>query len=192
MMATGLRRGGKVLLATCAVLFLLFAALTAYQRFYAERDATMTTPACGRNSATAVLIEEEPPATADWPQWRGPRRDGVAHFPDLLTTWPARGPTRLWQAAGGEGFSSFAVADGRACTLVRQNNREIVLCWGVNDGKEQWRFAHNIPSQGQYPGPRSTPVIEGSRIYTVGAAGLLACLDAANGQAVWKHNLRGS
>jgi outer membrane protein assembly factor BamB len=190
MIASGRRRGGKVLLATCAVLFLLFAGLGVFLKYHARGELYHNDAGLRAELASATLIEEGPPPAGDWPQWRGPRRDGVAHFPDLLTTWPARGPARLWQAAGGEGFSSFAVGGGRAYSLVRQDNQEVVVCWGVPDGKEQWRFAHGIPSQGPYPGPRSTPTLDGGRLYTVGAAGLLHCFDAAGGQVLWKHNLR--
>lgn len=190
MIATGRRRGGKMLLASGMVLFLLFAALAVYLRFYSQGERYHNDADLRAELASATLIEEEPPATADWPQWRGPRRDGVAHFPDLLTAWPARGPARLWQAPGGEGFSSLAVADGRACTLLRQNDQEVIVCWGANDGQEQWRFAYDVPAQSQFPGPRSTPTFDGSRLYTVGAAGLLHCLHAADGKVLWKRDLR--
>jgi outer membrane protein assembly factor BamB len=190
MIANGRRRGARVLLGVCAVLFLVFGALVAYQKFYAERERYHTDPGLGAELAAAVLVEEPPPPEGDWPQWRGPRRDGVAHFPDLLTTWPRSGPTLLWHNAGGEGFSSFAVAGGRACSLLRQEGQEVVVCWQAQGGKELWRFAYDGPAQGDYPGPRSTPTIDGDRVYTVGAAGLFHCLDLADGKEIWKKDLR--
>jgi outer membrane protein assembly factor BamB len=190
MIASSRRRGGRVLLIVCAVLFGLFAGLVVYQKHYADRERLRTDPDLGAELAIAALIEEGPPPEGDWPQWRGPRRDGVAHCPDLRTTWSGRGPARLWRADGGEGFSSVAVAAGRACTLLHQDGREVVVCWQVRDGKELWRFAYDAPSHRDYPGPRSTPTIDGGRVYTVGTAGLLHCLDAAEGKVIWKKDLR--
>jgi outer membrane protein assembly factor BamB len=190
MIATGRRRGGRVLLGACAVLFGLFAGLALYQKHYADRERYRTDPGLGAELAAATLVEEGPPPAGDWPQWRGPRRDGVAHFPDLLTTWPDRGPARLWQTAGGEGYSSIAVAGGRACTLLRQDSQEVVVCWRVLDGKELWRFPYDAPTHRQYPGPRSTPTIDDGRLYAVGAGGLLHCLDAAEGKELWTKDLR--
>ncbi len=189
MIATGRRRDGRVLLGVCAVLFLLFAGLVVYQKYFAERERYRSDAGLGAELADAALIEEPPPPDGDWPQWRGPRRDGVAHCTDLLTAWPPRGPTPLWQTAGGEGFSSFAVAGGRAYTLLRQDGQEVVVCWRTLDGKELWRFAYDAPTHPDYRGPRSTPAVDGGRVYTVGAAGLLHCLDAAEGKVVWSKDL---
>jgi outer membrane protein assembly factor BamB len=177
-----------LLLATCAILFLLFAGLAAYQKFFAERPRYQDDAGLRAELASATLIDEGPPPAGDWPQWRGPRRDGIASFPDLLTSWPSSGPARLWQAGGGEGYSCVAVTGGRACTLLRQDGQEVVVCWRAADGKEQWRFAYDAPAQSQYPGPRSTPTLDGDRVYTAGAAGQLYCLDAA-GKEVWHHDL---
>jgi outer membrane protein assembly factor BamB len=189
MAARGWPKGGRWLLALAGVLFLLFGALVAYQKFYAgvRRHSDVNLVA---ELADAVLVEDEPPITGDWPQWRGPRRDGVAHFPDLLTTWPRGGPARLWRAPAGDGYSAVSVAAGRAYTLYRQGDQEVVVCWQAADGQELWRYPYDNPVQTQYPGPRATPTIDGGRVYTVGAAGALHCLDAANGKKIWMRDLR--
>src|SRR5262245_24693762 len=68
--------------------------------------------------ASAAVVPAEKAANRDgWPQWRGPRRDGSAIGPAILTRWPAGGPPRLWETAGGQGYSSFAVGGGRVFTL---------------------------------------------------------------------------
>jgi outer membrane protein assembly factor BamB len=189
MTARGWPQGGRWLLALAGVLFLLFGALVAYQKFYAgvrrHSDVNLVT-----ELADAVLVEDEPPVTGDWPQWRGPRRDGVAHFPDLLTTWPKGGPARLWQAPVGEGYSAVSVAAGRAYTLFRQDGQEVVVCWQAADGQELWRYPYDNPGQMQYPGPRATPTIDGGRVYTLGVSGKLHCLDAASGKKIWMRDLR--
>jgi hypothetical protein len=74
MIASSRRRGGRVLLIVCAVLFGLFAGLVVYQKHYADRERLRTDPDLGAELAIVALIEEGPPLEGDWPQWRGPRR----------------------------------------------------------------------------------------------------------------------
>src|SRR4051812_31585045 len=123
-------RGNQALLVASAALFVLFAALAVYQKNYANRVSFTPDPNLLGELAEATFPEDDkaPARTVDWPQWRGPRRDGGAHAPALLAKWPRGGPRRLWEAEGGEGFSSFAVAGGRLYTLVRQGEQEVVLC----------------------------------------------------------------
>jgi outer membrane protein assembly factor BamB len=125
----------------------------------------------------------------DWPQWRGPHRDGVSDETSLLVDWPSEGPNVLWRADCGEGYSSVAIAQGRAFTLGSDSglHKEIVFCWDAATGTENWRYEYDgafVDSQ-QGSGPRSTPTIDGNRVYTVGATGILNCLDATTGKNLW-------
>jgi outer membrane protein assembly factor BamB len=184
------RRLGRALLTVCVLLFVAFFALVAYEKFYATRARQADDAGLLAELAGATILEEEPPGTADWPQWRGPNRDGVAHDPDLLTAWPGTGLPQVWHADAGLGYSSVAVAAGRAYTLVSKDGGEAVVCWWAADGKELWRFPYDQAGSTQYPGPRATPTVDGDRLYTLGAGGLLHCLGAADGKEVWKHDFR--
>jgi outer membrane protein assembly factor BamB len=140
--------------------------------------------------AAAEIVEGPPPEpAAGWPQWRGPRRDGVAREPDLLTAWPRSGPPRAWEVPGGEGYSSFAVAGGKAYSLLQQNDQQAVVCWNAADGQELWRTPLEGAYSKQFAGPRSTPTLDGDRLYAVSAGGHFACLAAESGHVLWQHDL---
>jgi outer membrane protein assembly factor BamB len=131
----------------------------------------------------------------DWPQWRGPERDGVSKETGLLKEWPKDGPKLLWQVTDIDyGYSTPAVVGERLYLLSNKgNDDEFVLALGVKDGKRAWsqRLGKVGPNQGpQYPGARSTPTVEGDRLYALGSDGDLACLDSAGGEVRWKKNLR--
>ena len=85
--------------------------------------------------------------------------------------------------------SSFAVRDGRAYTMLRRNGRETVVCYRTDNGHEEWHYDYEVTyraSQGG-GGPRSTPTLDGDRLYTVGVTGWLNCLDAKTGRPLWPN-----
>jgi outer membrane protein assembly factor BamB len=136
----------------------------------------------------------------DWPCWRGPRRDGINRETGLLTKWPARGPRQLWRAELSGGFSSIVVADGRLFTQTKHKNQEVVVCLDATTGKDLWRYrydcdygAYRTFTGGGRPqartGPRATPTVEGDRVYTLGATGILLCLQAQTGKKLWQQDL---
>lgn len=127
---------------------------------------------------------------ADWPQYRGPRRDGVSAETGLLGTWPEGGPKVLWRVPLGEGFSGLTVAGNRLFTLQQPGDATLVTAHDAGTGKELWRFrldAAYEDSQGN--GPRSTPTVDGNRVYALSARGKLAALDAGTGKAIWRKDL---
>jgi outer membrane protein assembly factor BamB len=130
-------------------------------------------------------------ALDDWPQWRGPRRDGVSAERGLLKDWPAGGPPLAWHTNGaGEGYSSFAVAGGRLFTLGARDGREYVLAFDVASGKRLWEVAHGRRfNNDRGDGPRATPTIDGDRVYAFGASGDLTVLEAGSGKVVWTLNV---
>jgi outer membrane protein assembly factor BamB len=130
-------------------------------------------------------------ALDDWPQWRGPNRDGISPETGLLKDWPQGGPPLAWKATGaGEGYSSFAVTQGRVYTLGARGDTEYVLAYDVATGKRLWEVAHGRRfSNDRGNGPRATPTIDGDRIYAFGASGDLSALDAATGKVAWKINV---
>jgi outer membrane protein assembly factor BamB len=127
----------------------------------------------------------------DWPQWRGPNRDGRSAERGLLKTWPAGGPPLAWQAKGaGEGYSSFAAADGRLITLGARGDREYVIAFDAGSGKQLWATAHGRRfGNDRGDGPRGTPTVEGDRIYAFGASGDLSVLEASSGKVLWAVNV---
>ncbi|MGI8898336.1 MAG: PQQ-binding-like beta-propeller repeat protein, partial [Pyrinomonadaceae bacterium] len=79
----------------------------------------------------------------DWPQWRGPNRDGISKETGLLKQWPEQGPALVWKATGaGGGYSSFAISNGRLFTMGLRGNREYVVAFNVATGKEAWATPH--------------------------------------------------
>jgi outer membrane protein assembly factor BamB len=130
-------------------------------------------------------------ALDDWPQWRGPRRDGVSAERGLLKTWPQSGPPLAWKATGaGQGYSSFAVAGGRLYTLGARENREHVIAFDAASGKRLWDAPHGQRfSNDRGDGPRGTPTVDGTRVYAFGASGDLTALDAASGKVAWTVNV---
>jgi outer membrane protein assembly factor BamB len=126
----------------------------------------------------------------DWPQWRGPGRDGRSAETGLLREWPAGGPPRLWSAKGfGAGFSSVAVARGRIVTMGDLADGQYVLAARERDGAQLWRTRVGPVLEHEYPGPRSTPTVAGDRVYAVGTDGDLVCLGAADGRELWRRNI---
>src|SRR5208283_58698 len=101
-----------------------------------------------------------------WPQWMGPNRNGSSPETGLLTRWPAEGPRVLWKTAGGEGYSSIVVAQGRAFALVQRGDDELMLALDAVTGKEVWKTRCGPGFKNEFGnGPRSTPAIEGTRVY---------------------------
>jgi outer membrane protein assembly factor BamB len=109
----------------------------------------------------------------------------------VLDTWPAGGPPLLWKQPIGEGWSSFAVADGVAFTLERRRDRELVAAYDLESGRELWTasWPSRFEERADRDGPRSTPTWDDGRVYALGAAGDLFALDAATGQELWRRDI---
>ncbi len=146
--------------------------------------------------ATAILLVALPTVVSnrtadDWPQWRGPNRDGRSAESGLLKDWAAGGPPLAWRTTGaGEGYSSFATSQGRLFTLGARGGTEYVVAFDAASGKRVWETAHGTRfSNDRGDGPRATPTIEGDRVYAFGASGDLSVLDAASGKVQWTVNV---
>ncbi|MEK7677560.1 MAG: PQQ-binding-like beta-propeller repeat protein [Verrucomicrobiota bacterium] len=134
----------------------------------------------------------------DWPQWRGPNRDGAWNETGIMESFPPGGLKISWRAPVGRGWSSPVVAQGRVyitdVELVGPTARERVLCFAEATGKLLWshRYAVDYPDWAFDPnagGPRATPIIRDGKLFTLGALDHLFCLDAVRGEVVWQKNL---
>ena len=146
----------------------------------------------------ASLSPFVPVRAEDWPQWRGPNRDGVWHETGIMKSFPADGLKVAWRAPVGRGWSSPVVAQGRVFVtdveLERPTAKERVLCFGEANGTPLWshQYAVNYPDWafGQDGGgPRATPIIRDGKLFTLGALGRLFCLDAVRGVVLWEKDL---
>ena len=144
-------------------------------------------PSTGSGSSRASVGEPRD----DWPQWRGPRRDGVSKETGLLKDWPANGPRLAWRINGtGDGYSSFSVAGGRLFTLGARQNTEYIFAFDAASGKKLWEVANGRRfNNDRGDGPRGTPTIDGDRVYVFGSSGDMTVLDAATGKVFWTQNL---
>lgn len=154
------------------------------QRFYPRMHAVT-----GRLALVLLAAAAVPLQAADWPQWRGPRRDGISGETGWLTSWPAGGLKRLWTARLGEGFSSVAVTGGRVYTMGNAGDKDTVYCLAAGTGRVVWRYSYPCPA-GDYGGTRATPTVEANRVYTFSREGQAFCLSAASGATVWAKDLR--
>lgn len=128
---------------------------------------------------------------ADWPQFRGPNRDGISPEAAVLKSWPAGGPKVLWTAPVGEGYSQVVSVKGRLYTLAQQGEEQVALAIDGATGRRLWRTRIDGEyNDGQGDGPRSTPTVDGDMVYALSANGKLAALRAGNGQVAWQHDLR--
>ena len=141
-----------------------------------------------------IAVPTEVPLTAgatDWPQFRGPNRDGVSAERGLLKEWPTEGPKKLWTVAGlGGGYSSVAVVGGVIySTGLKPDGKEHLFALAEADGKELWSTPIADKQRVGYDeGPRSTPTVADGRVYAVSMGGTLACLSAADGKPVWSKS----
>jgi outer membrane protein assembly factor BamB len=132
-------------------------------------------------------------AAADWPQFLGPNRNGVAAETNLPLTWPKDGPKTLWKIKVGEGWSGPVVSSNRVIIFHRLDDQEIVEALNVTNGARLWRAAYATDYRDDFgfdAGPRSTPAIDGQRVFTFGANGILNGWDSANGTNLWRINTR--
>jgi len=163
----------------------------------------------GALCGAAILGLSLPRACADdWPQWLGPKRDGVWRETGILRTFPSNGLRFLWRSPIGGGYSGPAVANSRVYVMDRQLTPgtsqpsdafargvipgvERIRCFDAVDGKIRWQHEYSCPYTVSYPaGPRVTPSVHQGKVYTVGSEGDLFCLDAESGAVVWNKDFK--
>jgi outer membrane protein assembly factor BamB len=169
-----------------ALMFLAFATLLHAQ---AKRPSSLLPPrpAPGGTGAAGVA------SPGDWPQFRGADRDDISKETGLLKKWPANdGPPRLWtNQDAGLGYSGFSVVAGTLYTMgANDDGEEYVIALDAATGKKKWSSTVGARLQnGWGDGPRSTPTVDGDRIYALGGRGNLVCMSAKDGKEIWKTSL---
>jgi outer membrane protein assembly factor BamB len=134
-----------------------------------------------------VLLVSSLAGAADWPQFRGVHRDGISSETGLLKEWPAGGPKELWFYEGlGAGFSSIAVADGMVYTTGMIDGQGNLFAFDL-DGNLKYQVAYGPEwtDKRAYPGVRTTPTIDGDRLYLMSGQGRIACYKAKTGDRIW-------
>jgi len=147
------------------------------------KRATRDAPWARRPSATVAVRPS--------PQFRGPDRDGVIRGVKLLADWKSSPPHELWRRPVGPGWSGFAVSGEYAVTQEQRGPDERIVCYELRTGKLLW--AHSDPVRYDTDiggiGPRATPTIAEGRVFTMGATGLLTCLELPTGKQLWQRDV---
>jgi len=126
----------------------------------------------------------------DWPQFRGPRNDGISGEAGLSKSWPEGGPPELWRVELGEGFSGISIVGGRAFTMFAVAKDEFVVCLDASTGKEIWRSRADDKWKDRFGnGPRSTPTVAGKTVFALSARGTLVALSVEDGKRLWVKDL---
>ncbi len=126
----------------------------------------------------------------DWPQWRGPNRDG--NVAGAAASWP-KDLQEEWKVTVGTGHASPVVVDKKIYVFARQGEEETLLCLDAATGKELWRSSQPIAfkmhqaATAHGKGPKSTPVVSGGKVFTLGISGVLSAHDAKTGKVGWRH-----
>ena len=124
-----------------------------------------------------------------WPQFHGPNRDNISTETGLVDQWPEGGPRLLWTASGlGHGFASLAIADGRIYTAGDVGEDTVITALDT-EGEVVWRAKNGPAWTGDKPGSRSTPTLDGDRLYHESPHGDVVCLDANSGRRIWGLNI---
>jgi len=157
-----------------------------------SRHAWSATLAAALLAGGATLVAET--AEHDWPQFRGPNRDGVSTETGLLDAWPEGGPKELWRRPLGEGYSAIAVVGDRLYTMYAGEHDgeavEFAAAFAAGSGEELWRTVVGKKKDTEFGnGPRSTPTVDGDTVYVLGSFGDFAALATADGEPRWRFKL---
>src|SRR5215213_406537 len=156
----------------------------------ASPTAQPSASASPQNPNEAAQAAEHAAGRNYWTNFRGPRRDGKYDEAPISTSWPANGPAEVWKQPVGVGYSSFAIAEGKAYTIEQRRQQEVVAAYDLATGRELWKQAWDAEfTDGTGDGPRTTPTWDQGRVYALGATGELRCLDANTGAVIWGKNI---
>jgi outer membrane protein assembly factor BamB len=148
-------------------------------------------------AAGLVLAGLAPTGTGragDWPQWRGPNRDGRAADFKAPKEWPKE-LKQVWKVTVGDGVATPALVGDKLYVFSREGNSEVTRCLNADTGKEVWTEKYDTAFSGggdkDFSGPRSSPAVAEGKVVTFGVNGTFSCLDAASGKKVWRVETEG-
>ena len=165
------------------VILLLFVAITldADKPLYSRTFTPIWSLTAASTPADGLIASPEP----DWPQWRGPRRDGISDEKGLLPSWPDGGPKLLWKFDGlGTGWSCPIIV-GQRIYITGDVGDDLVIFAFNRGGAVQWKVKNGRAWKEPYPGARACCVFSEGRLYNMNAHGRVVCLDAASGRELW-------
>jgi len=141
--------------------------------------------------APAKPLSESAKDSLDWAEFRGPNRDGVVGGTGIDPDWETNPPKQLWKQKIGPGWGTFAVVGDRLFTQEQRQNDEAVVCYDAATGGPIWRHYETakFSDLNAGAGPRATPTVVAGKLYAMGATGLLLCLNAEDGQLIWKTDI---
>jgi outer membrane protein assembly factor BamB len=151
-----------------------------------EPDDVLETQRKAHQTKASPFKPASDKATA-FSEYRGSKRDGIIQGPPLARDWKAQPPRQLWRQPVGGGYSGFTVNGNALVTLEQRRDQEVIVCYDTVTGAERWTHGYNArfkESMGG-PGPRATPTIADGRVYSLGATGMLICLDLPDGKSKW-------
>jgi outer membrane protein assembly factor BamB len=131
---------------------------------------------------------------SDWNQWRGPNRDGIASEFKAPATWTTNGVSKQWTVSVGEGHSSPVVVGDRVFVFAREDEKEVMRCLSLNDGKVIWQEAYAAPyemnpaARNHGKGPKSTPAVVKGGVFALGINGHFSAYDASTGAVRWRKD----
>ncbi len=139
-----------------------------------------------------ILIGAAGALAQDWPQWRGPNRDGKVTGFTAPQTWP-KALAEKWKTTVGSGDATPALVGDKLYIFSRQGDDEVTLCLNAADGKEVWRDKYAVEAirgadARAHPGPRSSPAVADGKVVTLGVSGVVSCVDAATGKTLWRND----
>jgi outer membrane protein assembly factor BamB len=146
--------------------------------------------------SVAIIASAAPAARAQWAQWGGPHQDFKADCKGLAAEWPDDGPKKIWTQKLGQGYSAIVTDGDRLYTMYRADEKEIVVALDAKSGERAWEYKYDAPVHEGHvvvfgTGPRATPLVYDNRVYAIGVAGKMNCLDCKTGKLIWSQDLWG-
>lgn len=128
-----------------------------------------------------------PAVASDWPQWRGPNRDGISTETGWSTAWPKEGLKQVWKAEVGAGYGTVSVAKGRLYVMGNTADKDTLYCLDAGTGKQVWQYTYDCAAKDPngYHGTRCTPTVDGELVFGTSRHGHLFCLSTADGKLKW-------
>ncbi len=162
-----------------------------YAALEAHRAMQRQTEAKTASHKGRIELRVDRPAEWDVLEYRGPNRDGVVEGPPLARDWSKNPPKLVWRQPVGGGYASFVAIGPLVVTIEQRRDKEAVVAYDFDTGREHWIFDYTAlfsETMGG-DGPRATSTIHDGKVYSLGATGILSCVDLSDGSAKWAHNI---